>query len=171
MIHLKNNNMRKCMVETRNQINGNYKGYIYCTGLEEANQLKKKITEEMDKINLNDFRISIKHGCSEFYSSYPEFKNIDKEMRYKKEWASKEKLIDDRVPIREEKDKKIWGVYLQGLNLSDILTIFNWINYAHLIGDYSYKEIFEKEIKPNFLEKILDNQIEYRKNIFNKKLY
>ena len=171
IIHLKNNNMRKCMVETRDQINGNYKGYIYCTGVEEANHLAKKITIEMDKINLNDFKISIKHGCSEFYNSYPEFRNIDKEMRYKEEWSSKEKLIDDRVPIREEEDKKIWGVYLQGLNLSDILTIFNWINYAHLIGDYSYKEIFEKEIKPNFLEKILENQIEYRKNIFNNKLY
>ena len=34
-ISLTKNNMRKCMVETRNQIKGNYKGYIYCTGIEE----------------------------------------------------------------------------------------------------------------------------------------
>ena len=51
------------------------------------------------------------------------------------------------------------------------MIIFNWINYAQLIGDLSYKKIFEKEIKPNFLNKILENQLEFRKNIFNNKLY
>ena len=170
-INLKNNNMRKCMIETRNQITGNYKGYIYCDGLDEANNLTKSIDDEMKKVNLNDFKITIKHGCSEFYKSYPEFKNIDNEMKYKEEWLIKEKLIDDRTPVRKEEDKKIWGKYLQGLNLPDILIIFNWINYAHLIGDLSYKKIFEKEIRPNFLNQILENQIEYRKNIFNNKLY
>ena len=170
-MYLKNNNLRKCMVETRNQISGNYKGYIYCTGLDEANELSKIINGEMNKNNLNDFKISIKHGCSEFYKSYPEFKNIDNKMNYKEEWLIKEKLIDERIPIRMEKDKKIWGNYLKGLNLSDILIIFNWINYAQLIGDLSYKKIFEKEIENNFLNKILDNQLEFRKNIFNNKLY
>ena len=171
LMYLKNNNLRKCMVETRNQISGNYKGYIYCTGLDEANELSKIINGEMNKNNLNDFKISIKHGCSEFYKSYPEFKNIDNKMNYKEEWLIKEKLIDERIPIRMEKDKKIWGNYLKGLNLSDILIIFNWINYAQLIGDLSYKKIFEKEIENNFLNKILDNQLEFRKNIFNNKLY
>ena len=169
-IHLENNNMRKCMIETRNQIIGNYKGYIYCTGLDEANNLTKFISIEMNKVNLNNFKISIKHGCSEFYEAYPEFKNLDKEMKYNEEWLIKEKLIDDRTAVRNEKDKKIWGKYLQGLNLSDILIIFNWINYAYLIDDLSYKKIFEKEIKPNFLNKVLENQIEYRKNSFNNKL-
>ena len=159
------------MIETRNQITGNYKGYSYCDGLNEANNLTKSINDEMKKVNLNDFKITIKHGCSEFYKSYPEFKNIDNKMKYKEEWLIKEKLIDDRTPVRKEEDKKIWGKYLQGLNLPDILIIFNWINYAHLIGDLSYTKIFEKEIRPNFLNQILENQIEYRKNIFNNKLY
>ena len=92
-------------------------------------------------------------------------------MKYNEEWLIKEKLVDDRTPIRKDEDKKVWGEYLQGLNLSDILIIFNWINYAHLIGDYSYKEIFEKEIEPSFLNKVLENQIEFRKNIFNNKLF
>ena len=170
-IHLENNNMRKSMIETRHQINGTYKGYIYCNGLDEAKNLTKKVNDEMHKINLNNFKISIKHGCSEFYESYPEFKSIDNEMKYKDEWLIKEKLIDDRTPSRQEKDKKIWGEYLQGLNLSDILTILNWINYAHLIGDYSYKEIFEHEIKPNFLDNILEKQIEFRRNNFSNKTY
>ena len=159
------------MIETRNQINGTYKGYIYCNGLDEAKNLTKTINDEMHKINLNNFKISIKHGCSEFYETYPKFKSINDEMKYKDEWLIKEKLIDDRTPSREEKDNKIWGEYLQGLNLSDILTIFNWINYAHLIGDYSYKEIFEHEIKPNFLDNILEKQIKFRRNIFSNKTY
>ena len=49
-IYLKNNNMRKCMIETRNQITGNYKGYIYCDGLDEANNLTKLIDDEMKKL-------------------------------------------------------------------------------------------------------------------------
>ena len=170
-IRLKNNNMRKCMIETRNQIGGNYKGFIYCTGLDEANNLTKVISLEMNKVSLKDYKISVKHGCSEFYKSYPEFKNLNNSMQYNETWLIKEKLIDERTPIRKEKDKKIWGEYLQGLNLSDILIIFNWINYAYLIGDMSYKKIFEKEIKPNFLNKVLENQIDYRRNIFNNKLY
>ena len=128
-IKLKNNNLRKCMIETRNQINGSYKGYIYCTGLEEAHDLNEKITVELNRVNLNNFKISIKHGCSEFYKSYPKFKSIDNEMKYNEEWLIKENLIDSRTPIRDKKDRKIWGEYLQGLNLSDILIIFNWINY------------------------------------------
>ena len=33
---------------------------------------------------------------------------------------------------------------LRGLNLSDILIIKNWINYAFIIGDDSYKKLYSK---------------------------
>ena len=102
-INLENNNMRKSMIETRNQINGTYKGYIYCNGLDEAKNLTKTVNDEMHKINLNNFKISIKHGCSEFYEAYPKFKSINDEMKYKDEWLIKEKLIDDRTPIRRKR--------------------------------------------------------------------
>ena len=169
-INLTKNNLRKCMVETRNQIKGNYKGYIYCTGLEEAKIILKIIKKEIEVANVSNSKISIKHGCSEFYQSYPEYEkiNFDGEqlMKYNENWSKKEKLVDEKVPKRDENDKKIWGTYLKGLNLSDVLIINNWINYAHIIGDHSYKKIFEKKIKPNFLNKILENQIEFRKNNF-----
>ena len=87
-------------------------------------------------------------------------------MEYDENWSSQEKLIDERIPKRDQNDKKIWGTYLKGLNLSDILIINNWINYASIIGDFSYKTIFEKSIKPNFLNKILENQINFRQNNF-----
>lgn len=169
-INLTKNNLRKCMVETRNQIKGNYKGYIYCTGLEEAKIILKIIKKEIEVANVSNSKISIKHGCSEFYQSYPEYEkiNFDGEqlMKYNENWSMKEKLVDEKVPKRDENDKKIWGTYLKGLNLSDVLIINNWINYAHIIGDFSYKKIFEKTIKPNFLNKILEKQIEFRKNNF-----
>ena len=169
-INLTKNNLRKCMVETRNQIKGNYKGYIYCTGLEEAKIILKIIKKEIKVADISNSKISIKHGCSEFYQSYPEYEkiNFDGEqlMKYNENWSMKEKLVDEKVPKRDENDKKIWGTYLKGLNLSDVLIINNWINYAHIIGDLSYKKIFEKTIKPNFLNKILEKQIEFRKNNF-----
>lgn len=169
-INLTKNNMRKCMVETRNQIKGNYKGYVYCTGLEEANNVLKQINQEIKEANLREFKIVIKHGCSEFYKSYPEYEKInfngEQVMKYDESWSVKERLIDERVHKRNIRDKKIWGTYVRGLNLSDVLIINNWINYADIISDYSYKKIFEKTIKPNFLNKVLENQIEFRKNNF-----
>ena len=87
-------------------------------------------------------------------------------MRYDENWSAKEKVIDDRVPKRNIKDKKIWGEYVKGLNLSDVLIINNWINYADIIGDFSYKKIYQEKIKPNFLNKTLENQIEFRKKNF-----
>ena len=169
-INLIKNNMRKCMVETRNQIRGNYKGYIYCTGLEEAKGILELIKKEIKLANLNKFKIAIKHGCSEFYQSYPEYEkiNFDGEqiMKYNQNWSEKEKLVDERIPKRNDKDKKIWGTYVKGINLSDVLIINNWMNYADIIGDFSYKKIFENTVKSNFLNKILESQVEFRKNNF-----
>ena len=169
-ISLTKNNMRKCMVETRNQIKGNYKGYIYCTGIEEAKNVLEVINQEIKIANLSKFKIIIKHGCSEFYQSYPEYEKInfngEQVMKYNEEWSTKEKLIDEKVPKRNDNDKKVWGRYVKGINLSDILIINNWINYADIIGDFSYKEIFEKKIQTNFLNKTLENQIEFIRNNF-----
>ena len=168
--NLKKNNMRKCMVETRNQIKGNYKGYIYCTGIKEAKDVLEVINREIKIANLSKCKIIIKHGCSEFYQSYPEYEKINfnggQVMKYNEEWSTKEKLIDERVPKRNNNDKKVWGRYVKGINLSDILIINNWINYADIIGDFSYKQIFGKKVKSNFLSKVLENQIEFRKTNF-----
>ena len=168
--NLTKNNLRKCMVETRNQIKGNYKGYIYCTGIKEAKDVLEVINREIKIANLSECKIIIKHGCSEFYQSYPEYEKInfngEQVMKYNEEWSTKEKLIDERVPKRNNNDKKVWGRYVKGINLSDILIINNWINYADIIGDFSYKQIFGKKVKSNFLSKVLENQIEFRKTNF-----
>ena len=87
-------------------------------------------------------------------------------MKYNPEWLPKEQQIDKEIPAREENDKKVWANYLKGFNLSDILIINNWLNYAYIIGDSSIFEIYDKNIKPNFLNKVLENQIDFRKNNF-----
>lgn len=166
-LYLENNNLKKCMIETRYQIKGNYKGYIYCEGLKEAKNVMKKINQEILKIKLDNFKVVIKHGCSEFYKSYPKFEKInfngEQEIKYKNYWQEKEDIIDKRNPIRLKADEKIRGESLKGINLSDILIIKNWINYADAIGDYSYKQIYEKKIKPSFINKILQSQLTFRK--------
>ena len=166
-LQLKNNNIRKCMVEIRDQIKGNYKGYIYCDGLSESKIINKKIEQILHKSNLNNFQIVIKHGCSEFYPTFPKFEKInfngEQEIKYNENWKEKERLIDLEEPTRIKSDKKVFGEYLKGINLSDILIINNWINYANIIGDHSYKKIYNKEIKKNFVNIILEKQLEFRK--------
>tara|TARA_B100000003_G_scaffold190135_1_gene187970 strand:- start:508 stop:1827 length:1320 start_codon:yes stop_codon:yes gene_type:complete len=169
-IKLKKNNIRKCIVELRDKIYGNYKGYIYCKGISEAESVKKEIHNMILKENININEITLKHGCSEFYDSYPKFKKINfkgaQEMQYDDDWESFEKIIDSREPQRIETDKKIWSKSLEDINLSDILIINNWISYAQITGDESYKNIYDKKINNNFVEDFLKDQLEFRQKSF-----
>ena len=166
-IKLKKNNTRKCMVEIRNKIKGNYKGYIYCEGINEAEEIKKIISKIIINKNIEIDNITIKHGCSEFYLSYPSFEEINdnssEKIKYDRKWSTFEKIIDSREPKRIKADKKIWSQSLEGINLSDILILNNWILYSQIIGDQSYKKIYDNKIENNFLNKFLENQIEFRK--------
>ena len=165
-LNLKNNNIRKCIVETRKNIKGNYKGYIYCKGLEDAQEVYETVNKIVVNENLNDFKISIKHGCSEYYKIFPEFEKINfngkQKFKYDKDWEIKEKLIDDEEPFRLEGDKKIFSKSISGISLSDILVINNWINYAKITKDNSYKSIYEKKINISFLNNILEDQLNFR---------
>ena len=166
-LFLKKNNIRKCIIEMRENIKGNYKGYIYCNGLIEAKAILKKINLIMNDIEFKYFKIEIKHGCSEFYESYPAYKNInfngEQEMKYNQQWIEKENIIDKQYSIRDDRDRKILGQSLNGINLSDILIIKNWLIFANIIGDQSYKLIFDEKIENNFIEKILQSQLSFRK--------
>ena len=166
-LFLERNNIRKCIIETRNNIPGNYKGYIYCDGIEEANKIFDKVSIIINKINFDNVKIGIKHGCSEFYELYPDYKKINfngnQPMAYDKSWEEKELIFDNRIPVRTELDKKQIHKSLKGVNLSDILIIKNWISYASIIDDFSYKEFYDKEIKSNFINSILKPQLDFRK--------
>ena len=61
-LYLKNNNIRKCIVEMRHNIKGNYKGYIYCESILEAQDIIKKLNQKIKKANINNFNSKIKIG-------------------------------------------------------------------------------------------------------------
>ncbi len=170
-INLENNNIRKCIVELRDNIKGNYKGYIYCKGLTEAKEIREKINDLIINAKFVNHKIEIKHGCTEYYKSFPKFENInmngEQEMQYDKSWNTKEISVDKLEPLRSELDKKVWVESIKGINLSDILIIKNWIHYASFIGDNSYKEIYDNKIKDSFINNILRNQLNFRINNLN----
>ena len=56
----------------------------------------------------------------------------------------------------------MWVKSIRGINLSDVLIIKNWINYAYFIGDSSYKKIYDKKINNTFMNSALHNQLDFR---------
>ena len=74
-----------------------------------------------------------------------------------------EKIIDDQIFTRNKEDETKFSETLKGINLYDIFIIKNWLNYAKIIGDNSYKEIFENKLNDNFLSGLLKNQLDFRK--------
>lgn len=164
---LKKNNIRKCIVETRKNINGNYKGYIFCENLEEAKDVFNLISKRLEDIKLKYKKIKVKHGCTEFYDEYPEYADINYEgnqiFNYKEEWKKKEDAFEMRFPKINKIDKKIVGPTHNQINLSDILIIKNWLSYANLIGDKSFLKIYDKKLKQNYLDEDLKDQISFRK--------
>ena len=162
-IILPKNNNRKCMIEMRPEISGNYKGYIYCRGFKDANMILKQINNTA-KIAVNkNIKLEIKRGCSEFAIAYPDYKKISERsknfMNYNPNWKNKENEIDEKFSYLIKSERK---ETLPGIALNDILIIRNWIAYANLLGDFSYKKIVNTSFTSQFIEKRLAGQVEYR---------
>ena len=166
-IVLENNNIRKCLVELRKAVSGNYKGYIYCRGIKEAKKIQEQVNN-LIKEEFENYKIEIKHGCTEFYNSFPKFNNINlnekQDMAYDEKWREKENIIDNLEPLRSKLDKKILVESIKGINLSDILIMKNWLAYANQIGDESYKEIYPNKIENVYINELLRDQLSFRKS-------
>ncbi len=141
-LKLPRDNIRKCFIELRENVNGNYKALIYCSSVDEA-----KIVSELTKVHLNkylkNFKLNIKRGCTEFDFSFPGFKDVKKinEIVYNDEWEKNEKLIDIEITNGSQKGKKIFSRSINDITLSEVLIINNWLTYAKIIGDESYQKI------------------------------
>ena len=168
IVNFENNNIRKCIVETRKNVSGNYKSYIFCTGLEEAKKIIRVVSEEIKKFGITARKIIIKHGCTEFYKEYPGYEKInykgEQKFQYLNEWQEKEDLIDKSLNKNNVNDEKIVGPTINQITLSDILIIKNWMAYAKLIGDKSLSEIFSEEINSDYINELIKDQIIFRKN-------
>ena len=164
-LKLNHNNIRKCMIEFRPNVVEPYKGLIYCTTIEEANEILQTVSPIINKFI--KCKIRIKRGCTEYGEAFPDYKKIDKNskdfMKYKEEWREKEKIFDGtqtKVIVNPRES-------LEGISVSDILIMNNWLSYAKLINDLSYKEIYKEVNLSNYISKIISEQLDLRKKNFS----
>ena len=145
-LRLPKDNIRKCFIELRPGIPGTYKGLIYCSSIEEAESVFEIVKPYMQKLMLDNFDIKIKRGCTEFDLAFHGYKKVDdlNKIVYDEEWTKKEELIDHEISNGSQKGKKVFNRSLSGTCLGDILIINNWLNYAKLLNDKSYKKITDE---------------------------
>ena len=140
------------MIELRPNVEGKYKSLIYCSDLNEAESISKKLKILIDDTINNNIMVDIKRGCTEFSMSFPQYKDYkSNSMKYDESWKKKEELIDNKFPNLLK--NKINKETISGITLNDILVIRNWICYAKLVGDNTYKMISEDNFISAFIEK------------------
>ena len=164
-LYLEKNNTRKCMIEFRKNVSGNYKGYLYASSINEAKNIKRIITNDLINKEINYEKIAIKHGCTEYYDQFELYKNIDEDITdrvYQKEWGNIEKEFDRDNLIKENIKEKVFDNTLNKFNLPDFLIIKNWLLYAKIIKDNSINEVFKFDIKTDHLSKIDIENIQLR---------
>ena len=164
---LKENNIKKCIIELRSKVMGNYKGYIFCSSKIEAENIKQIISKDLSNQSINLERIEIKHGCTEYYEEFELYKNINEDLTntiYQPKWADIEKEFDEINFIHENNKERVFSETISLFNLPDYLIIKNWLIYAKLTGDNSYKDIFESKIKTDHLSAFEIQKIKMRKN-------
>ena len=153
------NNLRKCLIELRSNIKGLYKGIIYCSSIDEAEKVLKDISPMLNKYL--KYKSTIRRGCSEFYSVFPEFKTAKNEgnlMKYDDKWK---KIEFDENKNKHQK-KTVLLNSLQGLSISDLMIIDKWIYYASLIGDKSFEDLKLQITKSKYIDYEMTNQKEFR---------
>ena len=123
------------------------------------------MTKDLSKILIIPEKIEIKHGCTEYYEKYKNYKNLDEssfQNIYKEKWEDIEIQYDELNFIKEKNEHKIFNKTLNQFNLTDFLIIKNWFLYAKLINDNTYKEIYSFDINTNLLSEIEKEQISSR---------
>jgi tetratricopeptide (TPR) repeat protein len=154
-IVLPNNNLRKCMIDLRKNSKANYKGFIYCRSIEEAEIVRKKINQLL-KIKISEkLSANIKRGCSAFNDLYPGYEDPkNNQVNYNSDWKKHEKDIDEKF-TKFQSIRKIQET-TKGISFYDIMIIKNWLFFAKLTNDESYKKIIMNiNINPN-LKKIIE---------------
>ena len=167
-LKLEKNNSRKCMIELRSSTGGAYKGFIYCSGVNEAQKIFKDILPIIKTSIGDNLSISIKRGCSEFSVPYPKFKEIDQSMKYNDNWIEKEKQIDEKNKYKKKNTKNVLEKTISGISISDALIMRNWLIYAKRINDESYKKFNINIPNTKYMEKQLFGQLDHRKEEFQK---
>ena len=83
-------------------------------------------------------------------------------MNYQNKWEDIEKKEDAKEMFKQNKFVET----VSGLSISDFLIINNWLNYAKLINDSSYKDVSIDFIYSEYVNKKMSNQLELRRKEF-----
>ena len=114
----------------------------------------------------------IKRGCTEFGIEHPNYKIINKQsekfMNYNTDWKEKENIID-KTSLKIQRQKNIkHSKSINGVTLSDVLIMRNWLYYAKLIGDEDYKKLDLNIAASKYLDFELSKQTSFREKEFKK---
>ena len=149
----------------RKNVVWNYKGYLYANSISEADNIKNIITKDLTNYEIDFEKIEIKHGCTEYYEEYELYKNINEDVTnqiYKEDWINFENEFDQKNWIEENSKERSYNNTLNKFNLPDFLIIKNWLIYAKIIDDQSYKKVFDIDVKTTHLSKTDIQKIQLR---------
>lgn len=150
-------NTRKCMVESRNDCSGTYKGFIYCRGIEEGNEVRKIVRKVISEEISPQVPVTLKRGCSEFAHVHPGYARIKRGsviMQYRKDWQIHEDFVDKNFTFHQsvaDVNANLPDVNAEGLTTYTSWEIFcmqHWLRYAATIGDKSYLAITGMTMPP-----------------------
>jgi tRNA (Thr-GGU) A37 N-methylase len=83
-------------------------------------------------------------------------------MNYDERW----KRIEVKADKKKVLIKKKFVDTLTGLSLSDFVIINQWLNYAKLINDMSYKNVNLEFLNSEYIYQAMSNQLEFRRKQF-----
>ncbi len=139
-IKLPRDNTRKCMVEQRPSSPVPYKGFVYCRGLEEANELCRIIGEAVADDISPDITVKVKRGCSEYAEIYPEYAQINagkEAFKYGEDWQFYEDFVDKNWVFDDEVD--CYDEDGKGTDpMRELFALQFWLRHAATLGDRSY---------------------------------
>ena len=150
-IKLEKDNSRKCMIELRPGVSGNYKGLIFCNSIQETEIILNKVKKILYKNFNKELNCKIKRGCSEYYPKFPNYNKLDKNaMIYDEKNKEQETNFDEKNPdLIFDKNS---NPTIEGLSLFDALVFRNWLSFARMIGDDSHKKISDQIFHSRFVE-------------------
>lgn len=150
-------NTRKCMVEARHDCSGAYKGFVYCRGMDEGNEVRKIVRKLVSEEISPQVQVTLKRGCSEYAHVYPGYARIKPGvalMQYRKDWQAKEDFFDANfvfhpdAPGAHGDSAEVNVEELAAYTPWEIFCMQYWLRYAVTIGDTSYLEITRMTLPP-----------------------
>ncbi|XXK35465.1 tetratricopeptide repeat protein [Rhodobacteraceae bacterium nBUS_22] len=162
-IKLKYNNTRKCMIEMRPNVDGFFKGLIYCNSLDEAEIICSSLNRSLPNNLSQNYKATVKRGCSEYPIEYPKFKiptEAESGMMYDESWLK----IEEEFDIGNLKGDNVKQFEtLPGLFLNDFIILENWGKYAKGLGDESLEaKYFHCEADDPFFAQGLARRQQYQ---------